>query len=103
MKKGIFAGVCLVAIILPFAGCQEQQKVSKATSGSNLLMSIDFEQNVPLTYKFVSERKVSLDLDPSGKYSKSGKASGSAQQISEKLEMDIVYKPVAVDPYGYST
>ena len=77
-------------------------KSNKSGQG-RLLMSIDFEPNVPLKYKFVSERKVSLDLDPLGKHSKGGKVSGSAQQISEKLEMDIVYKPVAVDPYGYST
>jgi len=76
-------------------------KSNKSGKG-RLLMSIDFEPNVPLKYKFVSERKVSLDLDPSGKYSKGGKASGSAQQISEKLEMEIVYKPVEVNPYGYS-
>lgn len=78
----------------------KQAKSNKSGKG-RLLMSIDFEPNVPLKYKFVCERKVSLDLDPSGKYSK-GKSSGSAQQISEKLEMEIVYKPVEVDPYGYS-
>ncbi|MFA6186853.1 MAG: DUF6263 family protein [Phycisphaerae bacterium] len=80
----------------------KKAKPAKLNKPGKLLMSIDFEPNVPLKYKFVSERKVALDLDPSGKYSKSGKASGSEQQISEKLEMEIVYKPVEVDPYGYS-
>jgi hypothetical protein len=79
------------------------QSVKSNKSGKGrLLMSVDFDPNVPLKYKFVSERKISLDLDPSGKHSRGGNASGSAQQISEKLEMEIVYKPVAVDPYGYS-
>lgn len=76
-------------------------KSNKSGQG-RLLMSIDFEPNVPLKYKFVSERNVSLDLDPSGKSSKGDKTSGSTQQINEKLEMEIVYQPVEVDPYGYS-
>jgi hypothetical protein len=58
---------------------------------------------VPLKYNFVCERQITLDLDPSGGSSKEGKEDGSVQNITEKLEMEIVYKPVEIDLYGYST
>ncbi|MFA6175267.1 MAG: DUF6263 family protein [Phycisphaerae bacterium] len=116
MKKRIFrllliAAACVLVSADAGAGLfgskSKSAKPAKSVRSSKpvpsrLLMSIDFEPNVPLKYKFVSERNVSLDLDPSGKYSKGGKSSGSAQQISEKLEMEIAYKPVEIDPYGYS-
>ena len=34
---------------------------------------------------------------------KEEKAEGGNQNMAEKLEMEIVYKPIEIDPYGYST
>jgi len=86
------------------AGCEQQQKkeagVKSGVKGP-LLLTVDFEPNAALNYKFVSERQITLDLDPSS--SKDQKGRESAQKMSEKLEMEIVYKPIKVDPYGYST
>ena len=83
------------------------QKANPASSGNfnkgKVLLTVDFEPNVPLKYNFVCERQISLNLDPSGRYSRGGKSRGSGQNISERLEMEIVYKPIEIDPYGYST
>jgi hypothetical protein len=95
-------GLCLVFCVL-FGGCQEEQKaVSSDSDSSNLLLSIDFKPNSQLAYKIVSERQVLLDLDPSGKNFRDGKNSGSVQNLTERLEMGFVYKPIEIDPYGYS-
>ena len=90
-----------IAFVLFFVGCQGQQK-SGGFKG-NLLLSVDFKPDVPLKYNFVCERQIALDLDPSHKNSKGEKGRGGSQNMAEKLEMEIVYKPVEIDPYGYST
>jgi hypothetical protein len=111
MKKWIFAGLLLAAavcFISPvetkaswFAPRGKSHKSDSFHKG-RLLLSVDFEPNVPLKYKFVCERQIALNLDPSGRYSKGGKGDNGTQNMSEKLEMEIVYKPVEIDPYGYS-
>jgi hypothetical protein len=96
-----FCVLCSVFCIL-FWGCQEGQKTVSSDSDENLLLSVDFKPNSQLAYKIVSERQVLLDLDPSGANSRDGKGSGSVQNITERLEMGFVYKPIEIDPYGYS-
>jgi len=105
--------IILVAIVpvFFFAGWKKQQqseagkiKSSHQYKGKGpLLLSVDFEPNAALKYNFVCERQIALDLDPSRKYSKGEKGKGGSQNMDEKLEMEIVYKPVEIDPYGYST
>lgn len=95
------------AIAFLFAGCQQQSKRTPTTGvgAKQLLLSVDFEPNVPLVYRFVSERQIMLDLDPSAsaKASKGQKVKDVTQNMSEKLELEIVYKPIEVDPYGLTT
>ena len=67
-------------------------------------MTVDFNTAAPLKYKFVSERHTKLDLDPTGKYSKTqGTDTEKDEEYIDKLEMEITYKALKVDPYGYST
>jgi hypothetical protein len=112
MKKWIFTGLLLTSAVCFFISVETKAGLfsSKSKSGKSgnlnkgkLLLSVDFEPNVPLKYSFVCERKVSLNLDPSGRYSKGRKGQGGNQDTTEKLEMEIVYKPIKIDPYGYST
>ncbi len=98
MKKRILFAI---AVCFLFAGCEEQQQQNKtANIKGPLLLSVDFKAGVPLKYRFVCERQIALDLDPSRKKKQADRS--SSQNISETLEMEIVYKPVEVDPYGYS-
>jgi hypothetical protein len=108
MKKWIAAGLVLSVAAFYFMGCEQQQKkqtqkvseVKKEVKGP-VLLSVDFEPNETLVYNFVSERTMYVNLDPSGKYSK-GKQDGKEQSQSEKLEMQIAYKAVKIDPVGIS-
>ena len=112
MKKRIFTGLLLAAAVCFFISVETKAGLfgSKSKSGksgnfnkSKVLLTVDFKPDVPLKYNFVCERQVSLNLDSSGRHSKGGKSRGSDQNIAEKLEMEIVYKPIKIDPYGYST
>jgi hypothetical protein len=104
MKKWILAGLVLTVSAFYFTGCEKQQK-KQVQTGTGLkgpvLLSVDFEPNKPLVYNIVSERTMYVNLDPSGKYSK-GKQDGKEQVQTEKLEMQISYKAISVDPLGIS-
>jgi len=71
---------------------------AKADAGKLVLFTVDFKPGQTLRYKFVSNRKITLDWDPS---SESG--AGKLQEQLEQLEMVVAYTPVEVDPYGIST
>jgi hypothetical protein len=102
MKKWIFAGLFLIVITVSFADGKKPKK--SAGFKWPILLTVDFKPDVPLKYKFVCERQIALNLDPSGRYIRGGKNTdkGRTQNMAEKLEMEIVYKPLEVDPYGYS-
>ena len=82
MKKWIFAGLFLtIAVTVCFAGGKEKsKKPDKAGNSKNskgpLLLTVDFNSAVPLKYNFVSSRRITINLDPSGKYSRGEKISG---------------------------
>ncbi len=106
MKKWIFTGVSLIVVTVCLASGKEQNKKPAKTSHSKgpVLLTVDFKQGVPQKYKLVSERQIALNLDPSG-HSKRGGGNadrGKTQNLTEKLEVEMVYKPLQVDPYGYS-
>ncbi|HBG28699.1 MAG: hypothetical protein A2Y10_12155 [Planctomycetes bacterium GWF2_41_51] len=106
MKKWIFASLILASAAICFLGCQQQQEKQQKSKAVDLkeavLLSVDFQPDTEVVYNFVSERTMTINLDPSGKYSK-GKKDGKEQSQSEKLEMQIAYKPVKLDPLGVST
>lgn len=107
MKKWIFTGLVLIAIATCFASAKEkkQPKPQSPKVKYPLLLTVDFNTAAPLKYKFVSERHMTLNLDPTGKYSRTaaGGDPGKDEVYVEKLEMDITYKALKVDSYGYST
>lgn len=80
--------VCLCVII---GGCQEQSQTQ------NWLL-VSFEKNVPVTYHFISDRQITIDLTTSDTSKKS-----KPQTMSEKLDMVITYTPTDVDPFGLTT
>lgn len=102
MKKRTFAELFLVTVLVFTGGCEEQQRSATDSMKGSLLLSVDFKPDTPLKYQFVCERQVAVNLDPSGRHSKGGKDADKTQNTTEKLEMEIVYKPVEIDPYGYT-
>ncbi len=87
MKSRCFY-LSIICVCMLFIGCQQQQ---------NWLL-VNFQKDVPMTYRMVSERTTKIDLTSgsSGKKSK-------PQTMSEKLEVVITYTPTEVDPFGLTS
>jgi hypothetical protein len=73
-----------------FAGCQGD--------GQKELLLVDFKEGTPLRYKFVSERDIKINVDTPSKPDKN-----TSHDMSERLELVIVYRPVDVKPFGLTT
>jgi hypothetical protein len=91
--KNFCAFMAVVMVVVSLAGCQPEQQKE--------LLVVEFKADTTLRYKLVSERNISIDLDPTGVATKGKKS--KPQEIHEKLEMVIAYTPVELDPYGLST
>lgn len=85
--------MAVVMVVVSLAGCQPGQQKE--------LLVVEFKADTTLRYKLVSERNISIDLDPTGVATKGKKS--KPEKIYEKLEMVIAYTPVELDPYGLST
>ncbi len=83
---GIFLGLLLIH------GCGGKP-LSSLERGKYLV--VGFEEGYPLRYKMTSSRSTALDLTGS-----SGKQQPKPQEMVERLEMVMAYKPVEVDPFG---
>ena len=87
----------IIAVVLAMsAGCAAPGG-SNAAGGKRALLTVDFEQGRTIRYRFISDRKISLDWDPGAKA-----AAGSVMEQSERLETVVAYTPTEVDPYGIS-
>lgn len=73
-----------------FAGCQEDSQRE--------LLLVDFKEDTPLRYKFVSERDIKIHVDTPSKPDKN-----TSHDMSERLELVIEYRPVDVNPFGLTT
>jgi hypothetical protein len=96
--KGVKLRTALIILTTLFlgvlAGC-------KGTAEEGELLTVDFQENETLRYKFVSTRDIDVDWDPTGKASKSSK--GKVDKFSESMDMVVAYTPIEVDPYGLTT
>jgi len=96
----ILAATVVVSI---FAGCGGivEQKEAANVSGSNTLLTVDFQKGQRLQYRFVSSRDIDLDWGPEARTSKSGKR--PSDKSSESMEIVMAYTPIEVNPYGLTT
>ena len=103
--------VLIVVALTVFTGCGPKAvEVEPLLEGKELL-TVDFQQDRTLRYKFVSSRDIELDWEPAKteKVSKSRKRSASKSRkssiakSSETLEMVVSYTPLEVNPYGLTT
>ncbi len=92
MKSRLYSWIVAVCLCW-VAGCGPQSR----TDMKNWLL-VSFDENVPVTYHFISKRNITIDLSTgsSGKKAK-------PQTISESLDMVITYTPTEVDPFGLTT
>ncbi|MGD9110236.1 MAG: hypothetical protein PVG93_04800 [Phycisphaerales bacterium] len=80
----IVFGICSLVFV---SGCSEPM-------ANKTLLSVDFNQNQTLRYKFVTERNIDIHWNQSDDSSKSHKRS------KESVNMIMKYEPVEVDAYG---
>ena len=89
LKIPVFTAILCLSF---FAGC---------TSVPKELLTVDFQKDNTLRYKFVSAREIELDW---GKTKRANQEAKSHKQItSESMEMVVAYEPLEVDPYGLTT
>jgi len=84
-----------------FAGCNKTSRIEKPLSKGKTLLSVDFQENQTLQYKFVSSKDIEVILGPAKSTSKAGK--GSTSKLTESMELVVAYTPVKIDPYGLTT
>jgi len=88
--------IIIAAALATVAGCAAPGG-SNTAGGKRSLLTVDFEQGRTTRYRFISDRKITLDWDPGAKA-----AAGSVMEQSERLETVVAYTPGEVDPYGIS-
>lgn len=70
-----------------------------ALSDKKIPLTVDFQKDQTLRYKFVSARDIDVILSPSeAKADKSG-----TQRYTETMEIVVAYTPIETDPYGLTT
>ena len=84
-----------------FAGCNGAGKGKAVLGKPKTLLTVDFQEGQTLQYKFVSNRELEVDWDPTGRTSPSGKH--TADKVSESMELVMSYTPVELKPYGLTT
>jgi hypothetical protein len=96
------AATILTAVVLTvLAGCEPAAREKELLSEGKELLTVDFQDGRTLRYKFVSSREITINLDMTGKASKSGRS--TADKSSESMEMVMAYRPIEIDPYGLTT
>ncbi len=94
--RWVTSGVILSALVV---GCRAPaDDAERAALGERVLLTVDFEPDQVLRYRFVSHKDIVLDWEPGAEAS-----SNRVQEQTEDLEMVVAYEPLEVDPYGIST
>jgi outer membrane murein-binding lipoprotein Lpp len=93
MRTTVWMLCAAVVSISLLSGCAGKPKAN--------LLSVDFKQDQVLRYKLISDRQITVNFDPEHKASKSDE--GAVQNMSERLEMTVAFKPVKVDESGFAT
>ena len=65
------------------------------------LLTVDFQKDQTLRYKFVSSKNIDVDWGPTKSKSKPGK--NKVDRFSESMDMVVAYTPIEIDPYGLTT
>ncbi len=91
----------MVVIMSISGGCRPGELVKEPSIKNNELLTVDWQEGRILEYKFVSGREITLDWDPTGRFSKPGQS--TPDKSTESLETVVSYKPVKIDPYGLTT
>lgn len=94
-----------------FAGCEsvevkEQlarpgQELKQGRTGEKKLITVDFQKDQALQYRFISNKDIEVDWAPTKSGSKRDR--NKIDKTNESMDMVVVYTPLEVDPYGLTT
>jgi hypothetical protein len=65
------------------------------------LLTVDWQDGRSLEYKFVSQRDITINWDPSGRLTKSNQKPDD--KSVESMEIIATYTPIEINPYGLTT
>jgi len=103
LKTALAIFTAIVLSISP--GCNTSRKeslINKEQEQLNkILLTVDFQQNQTLEYKFTSIRVTKIDWDPTKSAAES--TGTTITEYPESMEMVVAYTPIQVDPYGLTT
>lgn len=91
----IIAVVCLLTAL---AGCNGKVGTIQPPGPGKELLTVDFQQDQVLRYKFVSTRKIIRDWGATGEAAE--KSGAKPDTFHDAMEMIVAYQPVEVNPYG---
>jgi hypothetical protein len=92
LKAVLTIFVALALSIL--AGCN-------GAAGGKKLLTVDFQENQTLRYRFVSSRNVHVNWGAVKSGSKAGKS--KVDKSSESIDMVVAYTPLKIEPHGLTT
>lgn len=106
--------VLTVFLLIIFAGCEPKAEKKElltrpgeargaAQAGEKKLLTVDFEEGQSLKYKFVSNRDIEVDWDPSKSNPKIARSKSRIDKYSESMNIVVTYTPIEVNPYGLTT
>ncbi len=100
----IFTTVALAFL----AGCDGAARKEEPVTGKieplkkgKELLTVDFEKDQSLRYRFISSRDIYVDWDPAKSSTKPGQS--SVDKSTELFELVVTYTPINIDPYGLTT
>ena len=94
--------IILATAALTFlAGCNPPSGKNKLLSKPRVFLTVDFQAGQTVRYKFVSSRKITVELEAAAQASRSGRA--ASDKSSESLEIVMAYTPIEINPYGLTT
>jgi hypothetical protein len=88
----------VIVVLLIFAGSVLLPGCAGPEQGQGELLLVDFKPAQPLTYKFISERDITITVDTPSRPDKK-----TSHDMNERLELVIMFKPLDVKPFGLTT
>jgi len=86
--------ILTIVVLSVLAGCN-------GAAMQKELLTVDFQQNQRLQYKFVSSRDIEIDWGQPK--SRSKPTESNIDKTHESMEMVVDYTPIETDPYGVTT
>ena len=92
--------ILILLIIVAAIGCGN--KVTIEPPGSDkVLLTVDFHENLPLKYRFISERDITVDWNQNTNAAQPDES--ALNESNEKLDVTMLYNPIEINPFGITT